>query len=74
MAIIIRRDEDHNTLGANHEKELEGVGVAVNTSRLLIEMQSECGAAGALHGAFRSGCLGTTFTASQGLQLMIPNM
>ena len=29
MAIILRRDEDHNTLGANHEKELEGVGVAV---------------------------------------------
>ncbi len=38
------------------------------------EMQSEGGAAGALHGALASGSLGTTFTASQGLLLMIPNM
>jgi pyruvate-ferredoxin/flavodoxin oxidoreductase len=40
----------------------------------LVEMQSEAGAAGALHGALQSGSLGTTFTASQGLLLMIPNM
>jgi pyruvate-ferredoxin/flavodoxin oxidoreductase len=40
----------------------------------VIEMQSEGGAAGALHGALQSGSLGTTFTASQGLLLMIPNM
>jgi pyruvate-ferredoxin/flavodoxin oxidoreductase len=40
----------------------------------VIEMQSEGGAAGALHGALQSGALGTTFTASQGLLLMIPNM
>ena len=40
----------------------------------LIEMQSEAGAAGALHGALISGSLATTFTASQGLLLMIPNM
>jgi pyruvate-ferredoxin/flavodoxin oxidoreductase len=40
----------------------------------VIEMQSEGGAAGALHGALQGGCLGTTFTASQGLLLMIPNM
>lgn len=40
----------------------------------LIEMQSEAGAAGALHGALNAGNLGTTFTASQGLLLMIPNM
>ncbi|HVN08192.1 MAG TPA: pyruvate:ferredoxin (flavodoxin) oxidoreductase [Patescibacteria group bacterium] len=40
----------------------------------VIEMQSEGGAAGALHGAIQSGALGTTFTASQGLLLMIPNM
>jgi pyruvate-ferredoxin/flavodoxin oxidoreductase len=40
----------------------------------VIEMQSEGGAAGALHGALQKGALGTTFTASQGLLLMIPNM
>jgi pyruvate-ferredoxin/flavodoxin oxidoreductase len=40
----------------------------------VVEMQSEGGAAGALHGALQSGALGTTFTASQGLLLMIPNM
>jgi pyruvate-ferredoxin/flavodoxin oxidoreductase len=38
------------------------------------EMQSEGGAAGALHGAVQAGAFGTTFTASQGLLLMIPNM
>ena len=38
------------------------------------EMQSEAGAAGAVHGALQGGCLATTFTASQGLLLMIPNM
>jgi len=40
----------------------------------VIEMQSEGGAAGAVHGALQSGALTTTFTASQGLLLMIPNM
>ena len=40
----------------------------------LIEMQSEAGAAGAFHGALISGSLASTFTASQGLLLMIPNM
>src|SRR6201986_3731071 len=40
----------------------------------VMEMQSEGGAAGALHGALQSGALTTTFTASQGLLLMIPNM
>ncbi|HET7208489.1 MAG TPA: pyruvate:ferredoxin (flavodoxin) oxidoreductase, partial [Terriglobales bacterium] len=43
-------------------------------SPTVIEMQSEGGAAGALHGAIQAGALGTTFTASQGLLLMIPNM
>src|ERR1700757_2361455 len=38
------------------------------------EMQSEGGAAGAVHGALQSGALTTTFTASQGLMLMLPNM
>src|SRR5205085_9166182 len=40
----------------------------------VIEMQSEGGAAGAVHGALQTGSLTTTFTASQGLLLMIPNM
>jgi len=40
----------------------------------VIEMQSEAGAAGAVHGSLQAGALTTTFTASQGLLLMIPNM
>jgi pyruvate-ferredoxin/flavodoxin oxidoreductase len=40
----------------------------------VIEMESEAGAAGAVHGALQTGSLATTFTASQGLLLMIPNM
>src|SRR5438309_8706742 len=40
----------------------------------VFEMQSEGGAAGAIHGALQTGALATTFTASQGLLLMIPNM
>src|SRR4051812_4138059 len=40
----------------------------------IVEMQSEAGAAGAVHGALQAGALATTFTASQGLLLMIPNL
>lgn len=40
----------------------------------VVEMQSEAGAAGFVHGSLKAGCLTTTFTASQGLLLMIPNM
>jgi pyruvate-ferredoxin/flavodoxin oxidoreductase len=40
----------------------------------VVEMQSEAGAAGTLHGALQTGALATTFTASQGLLLMLPNM
>ena len=40
----------------------------------VVEMQSEAGAAGFIHGALQSGALATTYTASQGLLLMIPNM
>src|ERR1700723_4775358 len=43
-------------------------------SPIVEELQSEGGAAGALHGALQAGAFGTTFTASQGLLLMIPNM
>ena len=44
------------------------------TTPLVVEMQSEGGAAGTVHGALQTGALTTTFTASQGLLLMIPNM
>src|ERR1700674_1876476 len=44
------------------------------TVPLVAEMQSEGGAAGAVHGALHTGSLTTTFTASQGLRLMLPNM
>jgi pyruvate-ferredoxin/flavodoxin oxidoreductase len=44
------------------------------TTPLVVEMQSEGGAAGAVHGALQTGSLTTTFTASQGLLLMIPNL
>ncbi len=53
---------------AQGQKNLFGQTVSV------VEMQSEAGAAAALHGALASGALGTTYTASQGLMLMIPNL
>ncbi len=40
----------------------------------VVEMQSEAGAAGAVHGSLQAGALTSTYTASQGLLLMIPNM
>jgi pyruvate-ferredoxin/flavodoxin oxidoreductase len=52
----------------------EGVPNLFGTVPHVIEMQSEGGAAGAVHGALQTGALATTFTASQGLLLMIPNM
>ncbi|MEG0239031.1 MAG: pyruvate:ferredoxin (flavodoxin) oxidoreductase [Anaerorhabdus sp.] len=45
-----------------------------DTTVKVVEMQSEGGAAGAVHGALQGGALATTFTASQGLLLMIPNL
>lgn len=45
-----------------------------DTVPAVVELQSEGGAAGAIHGALQTGALATTFTASQGLLLMIPNM
>ncbi len=53
---------------SKHRKNIWG------TTPLVIEMQSEGGAAGTVHGALQTGALTTTFTASQGLLLMIPNM
>jgi pyruvate-ferredoxin/flavodoxin oxidoreductase len=53
---------------ADKRKNIHGTTVDV------MEMQSEAGAAGAVHGALSAGALTTTFTASQGLMLMLPNM
>ena len=55
-------------MGSENQKNVFGDTVNV------IEMQSEAGAAGAMHGALNAGVLASTFTASQGLLLMIPNM
>ena len=55
-------------MAAKGEKNLFGQTVKV------VEMQSEAGAAGAVHGSLQAGALTTTYTASQGLLLMIPNM
>src|SRR3972149_2111093 len=52
----------------------EGKANVWGTVPAVIEMQSEGGAAGAVHGALQTGSLTTTFTASQGLLLMIPNL
>src|SRR6202158_1626506 len=51
-----------------------GVKNLWGTVPAVIEMQSEGGAAGVIHGALQTGALSTTFTSSQGLLLMIPNM
>ncbi|HRT32381.1 MAG TPA: pyruvate:ferredoxin (flavodoxin) oxidoreductase, partial [Anaerolineae bacterium] len=56
------------------ELSAEGSKNLWGTVPLVAEMQSEGGAAGAVHGALQTGALTTTFTASQGLLLMIPNM
>ena len=52
----------------------EGKANIWGTIPVVVEMQSEGGAAGAVHGALQAGSLTTTFTSSQGLLLMIPNM
>jgi pyruvate-ferredoxin/flavodoxin oxidoreductase len=56
------------------EKSAKGEKNIWGTIPSVTEMQSEAGAAGAVHGALATGALTTTFTASQGLLLMIPNM
>jgi len=56
------------------EKSAKGETNIWGTVPTVVEMQSEAGAAGAVHGALTTGALTTTFTASQGLLLMIPNM
>ncbi len=61
---------------AEHADEWSAKGVTNiwGTTPEVFEMQSEGGAAGAVHGALQTGALTTTFTASQGLMLMLPNM
>jgi pyruvate-ferredoxin/flavodoxin oxidoreductase len=56
------------------EKSALGEKNIYGTVPVVVEMQSEGGASGAVHGALQAGALTTTFTASQGLLLMIPNM
>ncbi|MBR0417005.1 MAG: pyruvate:ferredoxin (flavodoxin) oxidoreductase [Firmicutes bacterium] len=60
--------ESVDEMAAHGEKNIFGQKVKV------VEMQSEAGAAGAVHGSLAAGALTTTYTASQGLLLMIPNM
>lgn len=60
---------DYTDLWAN-----EGLKNIFGQPVVMSEMQSEAGAAGALHGSLQAGALSTTYTASQGLLLMIPNM
>jgi pyruvate-ferredoxin/flavodoxin oxidoreductase len=57
-----------DTWAANNRKNIFGQTIDV------VEMQSEAGAAGAVHGSLSAGAFTTTFTASQGLMLMLPNM
>ena len=64
-------DEWASTEDANGEKKYKNLW---DQELKVVEMQSEGGAAGALHGALVSGCLATTYTASQGLLLFIPNL
>ena len=61
-------------MASNFDKLKEKKKNLFNEEVTLVEMQSEAGAAGTMHGALLSGSLATTFTASQGLLLMIPNM
>ena len=56
------------------EYSAKGIPNIWGTVPLVVEMQSEGGASGAVHGALQAGSLTTTFTAAQGLLLMIPNM
>ena len=60
--------ENVDLMASKGEKNFFGAPVKV------VEMQSEAGASGAVHGALQAGALSTTFTASQGLLLMIPNI
>ena len=60
--------EEVDEMSSHRKKNIFGQTVKVS------EMQSEAGAAGAVHGSLQAGALTTTYTASQGLLLMIPNL
>ena len=64
-----------STMGENvDEWASKGVKNIFGQPVKVVEMQSEAGAAGAVHGSLQGGALTTTYTASQGLLLMLPNM
>lgn len=74
VAAIYPITPSSNMAEACDEWAAEGKKNIFGQSMKIVEMQSEAGAAGAVHGSLSAGALTTTFTASQGLLLMIPNM
>ena len=74
MAAIYPITPSSNMAEASDKWSAEGRKNIFGQKVKVVEMQSEAGAAGAVHGALTAGALTTTFTASQGLLLMIPNM
>lgn len=75
MGVSICPDSSHHLQGEMvDEWAAHGLKNSFGQTVSVTEMQSEAGAAGALHGALKTGAFATTFTASQGLLLMIPNM
>ena len=74
VAAIFPITPSSNMAEAVDDWSAQGLKNIFNQKVNVVEMQSEAGAAGAFHGSLQSGALTTTFTASQGLLLMIPNM
>ena len=74
VATIFPITPSSNMAEAVDEWAAQGLKNIFNQKVNVVEMQSEGGAAGAFHGSLQAGALTTTFTASQGLLLMIPNM
>ncbi|MGL4361702.1 MAG: pyruvate:ferredoxin (flavodoxin) oxidoreductase [Cellulosilyticaceae bacterium] len=74
IAAIYPITPSSNMVEAIDEWSKEGIKNIFNQEVKVIEMQSDAGAAGAFHGALQAGALTTTFTASQGLLRMVPNM
>ena len=74
VAAIFPITPSSNMAEAVDEWAAQGLKNIFNQKVNVVEMQSEAGAAGAFHGSLQAGALTTTFTASQGLLLMIPNM
>ncbi|MGL5316251.1 MAG: pyruvate:ferredoxin (flavodoxin) oxidoreductase, partial [Peptostreptococcaceae bacterium] len=74
VATIFPITPSSNMAESVDEWSAQGLKNIFNQKVNVVEMQSEAGAAGAFHGSLQAGALTTTFTASQGLLLMIPNM